>query len=48
MKNDHRTNEMPTKQSRTIALFRSLAVISFQNDKEMTNEDGMMAVTIFT
>ena len=48
MKNDHRTNEMPTKRSRTIALFRSLAVISFQNDKEMTNEDGMMAVTIFT
>ena len=47
MKNDHRTNEMPTKRSRTIALFRSLAVISFQNDKEMTNEDGMMAVTIF-
>ena len=48
MKNDHRTNEMPTKQSKTIALFRSLAVMSFQNDKEMTNEDGMMAVTIFT
>ena len=48
MKNDHRTNEMPTKRSRTIALFRSLAVISFQNDKKMTNEDGMMTVTIFT
>ena len=31
-----------------LPFFRSLVVLSFQNDKEMTNEDRMTAVKIFS
>ena len=31
-----------------LPIFRSLVVLSFQNDKEMTNEDRMTAVKIFS
>ena len=45
--NDHRMIEMSIKRRHTIVFFRSLIVLSFQNDKEMTNEDGMTDVTIY-
>ena len=38
--------EMSTKRYDAIDFFRSIIVLSFQNDDEMTNEDGMTAVTI--